>query len=274
MRGEEIAYRGQNERGEEGLWFVNVEHYPDHSPLIKERPKRVDNILLRPRSMLALMAGLFWVDALKERNCLVIDNYLTLPFVPGARQDRLNDEGDYLFTAKSIAKLINDRNFPNVIILDPHSDVIAGMIDRCSPIHVDRIFNTQKNYDVIIAPDAGSEKRAGRIAKKYNRPLLHAWKSRDISTGKITGFGLEARDVAGKNVLVVDDICDGGGTFVGLGEVLKARKANADLYVTHGLFTQGIEKLKNYYDKLICTDSVVLDRRGVEVIPIAQNDLV
>lgn len=273
MRGEEIAYRGRNEKGDEGVHFVNVEKYLSGEPRVLERPQRVDTLLLRPRSMVGFLGGLFWVDALDDR--LVDVPSLILPFVPGARQDRLNATGDYLFTAKSVAEMINARLFPSVTVLDPHSDVIAGMIDRCVVKHPHEIFPevADGDYDAIISPDSGAEKRAGAVAKKLGLPLVHGWKSRDVRTGEISGFGVEAFHLIGKNVLVVDDICDGGGTFVGLAEALKARGATADLYVTHGLFTRGTSVLLDLYRRVYCTDSVVLDRPGINIIPICQNEL-
>jgi len=60
------------------------------------------------------------------------------------------------------------------------------------------------------------------------------------------------------NFLVVDDLCDGGGTFIGLGEAIKEinPKARLSLYITHGFFTKGLESLLEYYDRLYTTNSV------------------
>jgi len=73
---------------------------------------------------------------------------------------------------------------------------------------------------------------------------------------------------------VVDDICDGGGTFIGLADLLDERAMRADLYVTHGLFSQGTEKLvQRYSEHVICTDSIEheLTLPGVHVIPVCSN---
>jgi ribose-phosphate pyrophosphokinase len=103
-------------------------------------------------------------------------------------------------------------------------------------------------------------------------PLLHGWKTRDVSTGTISGFGLEPCEPRGSaRVLVVDDICDGGGTFMGLGKVINDRLIKADLYVTHGIFSQGTLALAARYGTIICTDSIVAQREGVRVIPVCNN---
>ncbi len=270
-----------------------IRNYPSGEPLIGFPPSgaRIEKILLRPTSMLALMGGLFFVDALRERGNDAVD--LILPFVPGARQDRLNDAGDYLFTAKSIAREINARGFRKVTVLDPHSEVTPALIDRCHVIHAYECLKTIADapstavmvegvaYAAVISPDAGAEKRAGAVAKLMGIPMIHGWKTRDVATGKITGFGLERSDVSGR-VLVVDDICDGGGTFLGLGNVLKERGLKADLFVTHGLFSQGTSKLLEYYERLFTTDSIETPlcdlgpaasslSLGLAVIPVCKN---
>jgi hypothetical protein len=96
---------------------VGIGTYPDSMPLIHQPLGIPYRVLLRPKSLASFMAAMFWIDALTERT----DNvpHLVLPFVPGARQDRLNDSGDYLFTAKSIARELNMRGFPSVTVLDP-----------------------------------------------------------------------------------------------------------------------------------------------------------
>jgi len=60
------------------------------------------------------------------------------------------------------------------------------------------------------------------------------------------------------NFLIVDDICDGGGTFIGLGEAIKKINPSAklELFVTHGFFTKGLDKLLKLYDTIYTTDSV------------------
>jgi len=265
--------------GQRGSWTTTINNYPSGEPVINfPRDAYVEKLMMRPMSMLDFMGGLFFIDALLERG--QSPPVLILPFVPGARQDRMNSEGDFLFTAKSIAKEINARGLKRVTILDPHSEVISGMIDRCHIIHAHECLRRDRPgtgtyrgdlriemaaYQAVISPDSGAEKRAGAVAKALGLPLVHGWKTRDVATGKITGFGLERAEVSGY-VLVVDDICDGGGTFIGLSSVIKERGLKADLFVTHGIFSQGTTKLLEQYERVFCTDSIDGDRPGVEVI--------
>lgn len=240
--------------------------YPDTMPLVTDNG-RPDRVLLRPKSLETFVATMFWLDALAERYAL--RPHLVLPFVPGARQDRLNVTGDRLFTAKSVAGMINARALPSVTVLDPHSEVTPALIDRCRVVHAADVINPPPGkYAAVVSPDAGAEKRAGLVAKKLGVPLIHAWKTRDIKTGAITGFGCEPVYLeSGTKVLVVDDICDGGRTFIGLAQALRDHELDLHLFVTHGIFSQGTEELRKHYSHIYCTDSIP-DERALGVIQI------
>ncbi|TAL29063.1 MAG: ribose-phosphate pyrophosphokinase [Phenylobacterium sp.] len=235
--------------------------------MVKEFPRRVDRVMLRPRSMGGFLGGIFWLEALLERDLGPFD--LILPMVPGARQDRMNATGDALFTAKSVARIINSLRLPHVVIVDPHSDVTPGLIDRCSVIHQSSLLPIDvrdRNYAAVISPDAGAEKKAAAVAKRIGVPLVHGWKTRDVSTGQISGFGVSELPDAGSRLLIVDDICDGGGTFLGLAKAIRERGPYViDLHVTHGLFTQGTAALLDVFDRVSCTDSIAKDRPGIAV---------
>lgn len=252
------------------VYPVKVDWYPGGEPLIDfPRDQPVARILLRPSSLASFMAAMFWVDALAERGHELLE--LVLPFVPGARQDRLNDAGDYLFTAKSVAKEINARRFDTVTIVDPHSDVVPALIDHCRVVTAaDCLMSFGRGYSAVVAPDGGAAKRATGVARKLNVPLLHAWKTRDVQTAAIHGFGLQPFGGAGR-VLVVDDICDGGGTFIGLAGELERVGLRADLYVTHGVFSKGTAPLLALFRHVFCTDSVLGDKPGVAVMPICER---
>lgn len=246
--------------------------YPDGLPLVPFTATPT-HILVRSQSPSVLMAALWWVDALAERGHA--PPVLCVPCLPGARQDRLNDRGDVLFTAKSIAQEINLRCFPRVRVLDSHSEVMPALIDRCDvirPVDVIRDYVRHGPWAAVISPDAGAEKRAGAVATMLGVPMLHGWKRRSLTTGDISGFGLE-EFTAGAHTLIVDDLCDGGGTFVGLAAVLRAKGITADLWTTHGLYTKGTAELRKHYVTVFCTDSVDGPRDGVTEIPVCESIL-
>lgn len=295
-------------KGADAFESVNVGFYPGGEPMINQGPipgygRRVNDpalMVLRPESIAQFMAAMWWVDALVERGFKVPS--LALPYIPGARQDRLNPTGDYLFTAKSIAREINMRNFPRVTVFDPHSEVAPALIDRCRVVHADSVFSmagvsseinlgTDRRCQVqgrpsviwsgVIAPDAGAEKRAGAVAKKLGLPLFHAWKTRSVTDGSITGFGMQDLTphdgpfsfdggTVGASYLVVDDICDGGGTFEGLAGVAP-KMVKLDLYVSHGIFSKGTADLKKHFRTIYTTNSLLGNKPGVEVIDVTPN---
>jgi ribose-phosphate pyrophosphokinase len=269
----------------EAFQEIVIGHYPNNEPLVKisepwakpNRSKMVEpyNILLRPKTIGTFMAAMFYVDALRERGYEIPN--LIFPFALGARQDRLNTSGDFLFTAKSIAKEINMRNFPSVTVVDCHSEVMPALIDRCRNVSLASLIKTPhfsingKMYDGVISPDAGAEKRASAVAKELGLPLFHAWKKRDVTTGELSGFGvqelpnwsksLNRSNIGRPRFIVVDDICDGGGTFVGLAKHITEYvvACDLDLLVTHGLFSQSFSELYKRFDAIYTTDSIIRD---------------
>ena len=284
MQDKEIMFFDAVDSKTKTLWATS---YPDGMPCIVSHVEhhraasRVERVLLRPTSLDTFTTCMFWIDALVARGNDVPE--LILPFFPGARQDRLNSKGDVLFTAKSVAKMINDRHFPRVIVLDPHSDVVPALLDRCSVVTAADIMGYSrpvmqaavkytKSYDAVVSPDAGAEKRASAIATNLGIPHLHAWKTRNVMDGSISGFGCEPIPRSVNHILVVDDICDGGGTFEGLREVLPWPLVNedisVDLFVTHGIFSKGTRHLASKFNNIFCTDSIVGRERN-EIIEVS-----
>lgn len=256
---------------------VVIGKYPSGEPLIRHNInfRMSDYLTVRSPKIQDLVSALMLADACAYRG-YPIRNFV-LPYVPCARQDRLNPEGDFLFSLKSVAEMINARNFDSVTVLDPHSEVAPALINQCNVLNPVEIFKLVKfentGYHAVIAPDGGSEKRALGIAKLFNIPLIRGWKVRDVSNGALKGFGLESTPSNIVNVLVVDDICDGGGTFIGLADIFRSRGMQADLYTTHGLYTAGIEKLC-VYKNIICTDSLdhvkEWEHCGLRILPIVK----
>lgn len=167
---------------------------------------------------------------------------LELRYLPYGRQDK-HIKNTATFGLHTFARLLNALNFQSVIIWDPHSAVALELIERSSP----RYFTEQTRQavmtvraNVVCYPDAGA---AAKYRAIHDFPCVTATKTRDQATGQITGLEL-AGDVQDKRVLIVDDICDGGATFVALAEVLRSRGAkHISLFVSHGIFSRGIAPL-------------------------------
>lgn len=187
---------------------------------------------------------------------------LYVPYFPGARQDRSNDKvdgGDLGFAAAYYASVMNMVGFESVVFIDGHSQVPFNHLNFPIEIGPSRVIDEAVNlglitndYDGVIAPDHGAAQRASEVAAFLNVPVYTAYKTRDVSNGTLTGFGIEPIEPG--NYLIVDDICDGGGTFLGLANVLPDGVV-CDLYVTHGIFSKGIDELRKVFRKIITTNS-------------------
>lgn len=268
-----------NRRLKVSEYTPSVELYPDGQPLVRWAPRlggsNVKAALLTvvPAIPMQFHAAMMFAQTYKEVTGCEVS--LLAPNFPGARQDRRNLDGDSLFSAKYYAQIVNSIGFESVHVIDPHSDVVPALLDRCVVHNVGHVVQRAGfhgdsgffgNYDYVVAPDAGAAKRAGVMAKQLGVPVIQAWKTRDVTTGKLTGFGLE--EVPESRVLVVDDLCDGGGTFLGLADVLDSHGHVADLYVTHGLFTQGTKALRERYENIITTNSTDSEKLGCKVIDV------
>lgn len=185
---------------------------------------------------------------------------LFAPYIFGSRSDRAFAPGDCNYMQDVIGPLLRNAGIERCLVMDPHSPAMlqslpGGTAATMVPFY--RWVNKQFIADVVIAPDAGALARAQQYATMYNLPICCATKQRDPDTGKITRYNLDpAVDLAGKNVLVVDDLCDGGATFLMLGEALQMRLVgDTALCVTHGLFSKGFAALEQFYDRIYFTDS-------------------
>ena len=94
--------------------------------------------------------------------------------------------------------------------------------------------------------------------------MVECSKSRDVKTGKLSGFKVYTDDLQGRDCIIIDDICDGGGTFMGLATALKQKNVGKlYLAVSHGIFSKGFDDLAQYFDAIFTTDSF----RTIQSIP-------
>lgn len=215
------------------------------------RQMRVRVAAMRDMNDFMLLAQL--VDAVRHAADITV-SHLELAWLPWARQDRHMVPGDS-FALKVFANLLNTLNFNKVFVLDPHSDAAAAAINNCVVIAQESCLMQSETLRraigncelMLVAPDAGALKKIHNVAKASGaQEYAILTKERDVATGNLTGFALVAGDVAGKDLLIVDDLCDAGGTFIGSAQVLRdAGARSVSLYVTHGVFSKGVENLLN-----------------------------
>ncbi|WP_052071036.1 hypothetical protein [Rhodococcoides fascians] len=212
-------------------------------------------VVIRGTNANDYMAAAMWASVQRGREHPVT---AIVPYLPGARQDR-----GFPWGAEIYADLINLINADEVICLDPHSDVGPFCTNNVveipsTEIAVDAATNyAELQYTGIIAPDKGARRRAAHVAHALKLPFIQAGKRRDPATGALSEFVCPKLDPEG-NYLVVDDICDGGGTFVGLAKAIDLHPEQLGLFVSHGIFSGSWEKfraLNAHYGEIFTTDS-------------------
>lgn len=205
------------------------------------------------------------VHMIKEIITCALDSFvdyelvLNLPYFPYARQDRVCSAGESFSLKYFIQTLIFSKLFDKLIFNDAHSFELTNLLSvydstftyvekkqiECFKEH----FKTfpLPTSTVVVAPDKGAEDKAKQIARFLNLPLVTLQKERKGTT-LVSSWIDEDRTELGKidftSVLVVDDICDGGKTFLSALDTLQEHKTirNAHLWVTHGLFTNGAKE--------------------------------
>ena len=220
-------------------------------------------------NMMLLVNAIRQIDPYKEIN-------LDIPYFPYARQDRVCADGES-FSLQVIANIINNLNFKHIEVADPHSgvldsffnpgilikneqcEVLSGFIDSRIEKFKSSVSMYKKPRVALVSPDLGATKKIYALAKMFNLEVLEAYKVRNVETGKIESTKLLFNPVEYEDyeLIVVDDICDGGRTFIGLAEEInKSFKGTLTLAVTHGIFSAGLEALEKYYDEIYCFNNM------------------
>lgn len=210
------------------------------------------------------------------REAYVKNILLDIPYFLGARSDRKFTEGGCNYIKDVIAPIINDLDLSNVLVLDAHSDVVEACInnldkednvdlvkwstlDICGPIE-EKGPNSKYPF-VLISPDAGALKKIYHVAEQigYDGEIIVASKHRDIKTGKILSTEVPITPQHyDKDFILIDDIIDGGRTFIEIAKKIRYEIPMAKIYliVTHGIFSAGYKELAQWFEKVYCTNSV------------------
>jgi len=210
---------------------------------------------------------------------------LYCPYFLGSRSDRKFEYGSVNYLKDVICPIINSLNFFEVSVLDPHSDVLEACLNNFRKesnlklvefvlSHLkyipDELENWQqmsdlytKNGYILVSPDAGATKKIYKLAEQigYTGDIIICSKERD-KDGRLTQVNvpLEHKHLR-KDYIIIDDICDGGRTFINIAKELKTYMQNDPhagkiyLIVTHGIFSKGFEELSKYFDGIYCTNS-------------------
>jgi ribose-phosphate pyrophosphokinase len=183
---------------------------------------------------------------------------LYIPYMLGARADRKFVVGGCSYIVDVIAPDLNSIGFNTITVLDVHSEVTPAclpnldnqsVLPQLTYTALSELNRDKIKHCFVISPDAGASKRTYDTCKSLPSTdgidIVECAKHREMSTGKILEIIVPKDDFGGDDVVIVDDICSKGGTFMGLAEKLKTRNVGKIiLVVTHYEGTADIEKLK------------------------------
>lgn len=208
-----------------------------------------------------LMRIIMTIDALRRRSVDKID--LFIPYFPYSRQDRVCESGE-AFSVKVICEMLKCFNLNNIITYNIHSNVPGVLLDNFVNYQGSRevmnfiqYLNLPDANFVLVCPDGGAVKRTQELYSSYPgvfKAIIYCNKER--IDGKVTISPI-TDSIIGMTAFVVDDICDGGATFVAIGKRLKERHVKESyLFVSHGIFSQSTYELSEYYKQIGTTNSI------------------
>ena len=270
-----------------GYKVLTVDSEINH-PLSKIGPRWKIPIEIKARLNNFLDLELITCAVASLRELGVEEIHLYTPYIMGARSDRKFEEGGNNYIKDVLAPAINSLNFKTVTCIDPHSDVLEACIKGFRKQSTDflirwGIAQTWKgetkdmqsiiNNCILVSPDAGASKKIYKLTEQigYKGDIITCSKDRD-KEGKLTktivpltqddgsGYTMEYKDNCNeKDFIIIDDICDGGATFINIAKSIKEQisdyKGKIYLIVTHGIFSKGFEELNKYFDGIYCTNS-------------------
>lgn len=197
---------------------------------------------------------------------------LNIPYLLGARSDRQFVKGGTSYLVDVIAPILNAQNFHQVFVMDVHSDVAAACINNLVSNFQSELLNRAAvelppNF-TLVSPDGGALKKIFKVEDHFTSlgkkvTVLPCNKHRGPD-GKLTKTVVPIYADVPNTFVIVDDICDGGRTFINLAEQIKRDYSAIDptvmLIVTHGIFSNGYLDLFRAIDKIFCTNSYDGDR--------------
>ncbi|TXI84675.1 MAG: ribose-phosphate pyrophosphokinase [Crocinitomicaceae bacterium] len=217
---------------------------------------------------------LLMVDAARRASARKIIS--VIPYFGFARQDR-KDKPRVAIGAKLVANMLMAAGVDRIITMDLHADQIQGFFE----VPVDHLFASTIFYQemlklnngnlIMAAPDAGGAKRANSYAKKLDTGLAicHKQRKKANEVAEMTVIG----DVAGKDVILIDDMCDTAGTLTKAADLFIEKGANSvRAFCTHAVLSgPAYERIENSsLTELIVTDTIPLKNHSskIRVVPV------
>ena len=224
-----------------------------------------------------LMEMLLMIDAAKRASAYKI--IAVIPYYGYARQDR-KDKPRVAIGSKLIATLLESAGANRVITMDLHAAQIQGFFDvpvdhlDSSAIFIPYINDLKLQNLAFAAPDVGSTNRVREIASYFNAEMVicdkHRKRANEIASMVVIG------DVTGKDIILVDDICDTGGTLAKAAGLLKEKGARSvRAMITHPVLSgNAYPNIENsVLEELVVCDTIPLKQESAKIKVISVADL-
>ena len=220
---------------------------------------------------------LLLIDAAKRASARKI--IAVIPYFGFARQDR-KDKPRVAIGAKLIANMLVAAGVDRVMTMDLHADQIQGFFEvpvdhlYASTLFLKEINKLNNDNLVIAAPDVGGAKRANSYAKNLNcgLALCHKNRKRANEIAEMTVIG----DVMGKDVIIIDDMCDTAGTLTTAADLLIEKGAlSVRAFCTHAVLSgPAFDRINNSkLTELIITDTIPLAKSSPKIRVVSVADL-
>ena len=216
-----------------------------------------------------LMELLLMIDAARRASARKI--IAVIPYFGLARQDR-KDKPRVAIGSKLVANMLMAAGVDRVITMDLHADQIQGFFEvpvdhlYASTLFLEEIEALKSNNLIIAAPDVGGAKRANSYAKnlKCGLALCHKHRKKANEIAEMTVIG----DVEGKDVILIDDMCDTAGTLTTASDLLIERGAKSvRAFCTHAVLSgPAFERINNSsLTELVVTDTIPLTQKSDKI---------
>ncbi|PZR24134.1 MAG: ribose-phosphate pyrophosphokinase [Citrobacter freundii] len=224
-----------------------------------------------------LMELLLMADAARRASAYKV--IAVIPYYGYSRQDR-KDKPRVAIGSKLVANMLTAAGVDRVITMDLHAPQIQGYFDipvdhlDSHAVFIPYIENLKLENLTFAAPDVGSANRIREIANYFNAEMVicdkHRKRANEIASMVVIG------DVQGKDIVIIDDICDTGGTLAKSAALLKEKGARSvRALITHPVLSgKAYENIENsVLEELVICDTIPLKKTSPKIKVISVSEL-